>query len=77
MSAKANLQMAEIDIKYAEIRAPYDGVVAEKRVWIGNFVRVGDAVITLVDDSNLEVEANVPQSRLSSIIPGRGSVFIW
>lgn len=70
LSAKANLQMAEIDIKYAEIRAPYDGVVAERHVSIGNFVRVGDAVITLVDDSNLEVEANVPQSRLSSIIPG-------
>ena len=69
-SAKANLQMAEIDLKYANIRAPYDGVVAARHVSLGNFVRVGDAVVTLVNDAALEVEANIPQSRLEGIVPG-------
>ena len=69
-SAKANLRMAEIDLNYANIRAPYDGVVAERHVSLGNFVRVGDAVVTLVNDSDLEVEVNVPQSRLKGIVLG-------
>ena len=69
-SAEANLRMAEIDLNYADIRAPYDGVVAKRHVSLGNFVRVGDAVVTLVNDSDLEVEANVPQSRLRGIVPG-------
>ncbi len=69
-SAKANLRMAEIDLNYSNIRAPYDGVVAERHISIGNFVRVGDPVVTLVNDSDLEVEANVPQSRLRGIEPG-------
>ena len=69
-SAKANLRMAEIDLNYANIRAPYDGVVAERHVSLGNFVRVGDAVVTLVNDADLEVEVNVPQSRLKGIVPG-------
>ena len=69
-SAKANLRMAEIDLNYANIRAPYSGVVAERHISLGNFVRVGDAVVTLVNDSDLEVEVNVPQSRLKGIVPG-------
>ncbi len=69
-SAKANLRLAEIDLYYANIRAPYDGVVAERHVSLGNFVRVGDAVVTLVNDADLEVEVNVPQSRLKGIVPG-------
>ena len=69
-SARANLRMAEIDLDYANIRAPYDGVVAERNVSLGNFVRVGDAVVTLVNDSDLEVEVNIPQSRLKGIVPG-------
>ena len=68
-SAKANLRLAEIDLYYANIRAPYDGVVAERHVSLGNFVRVGDAVVTLVNDADLEVEVNVPQSRLKGIVP--------
>lgn len=70
-SAEANLRMAEIDLAYAQIRAPYDGVVAERHVSLGNFVNIGDRIVTMVNDSALEVEADVPESRLSGIAPGR------
>ncbi|MBL22562.1 MAG: hypothetical protein CMM48_01545 [Rhodospirillaceae bacterium] len=70
-SAEANLRMAEIDLGYATVRAPYDGVVAERHVSLGNFVRIGDSIVTMVNDSALEVEADVPQSRLAGILPGR------
>jgi RND family efflux transporter MFP subunit len=71
-SAEANLRMAEIDLAYAEIKAPYDGVVVERHVSLGNFVNIGNQVVTLLDDRSLEVEADIPQSRLGGVSPGRG-----
>lgn len=70
-SAEANLRMAEIDFAYAEVRAPYGGVVAERHVSLGNFVRIGDPIVTMLNDSALEVEADVPEARLAGVTPGR------
>ena len=70
-SAKANLRMAEIDLAYAAIRAPYSGVISERHVSLGNFVDVGDRIVTMVNDLSLEVEADIPESRLAGIMPGR------
>jgi len=70
-SAEANLRMAEIDLAYAAIRAPYGGVIAERHVSLGNFVNVGDRIVTMVNDLSLEVEADIPESRLAGITPGR------
>jgi RND family efflux transporter MFP subunit len=70
-SAEANLRMAEIDLDYANIRAPYDAVVAERHAVVGNFLKIGDQVMTLVNDKSLEVEADVPETRLSGIKAGR------
>lgn len=70
-SAEANLRMAEIDLAYASIRAPYGGVIAERHVSLGNFVDVGDRIVTMVNDLSLEVEADIPESKLAGITPGR------
>ena len=41
----------------------------------GGYVRAGDPVATLVDDRNLELEADVPAQRLAALHPGREIVF--
>lgn len=68
---KANLHLAEIDVYNAEIRAPYDAVVVQRHVAAGNFVDVGDKVVTLINDKVLEIEADVPSDRLSGLQTGR------
>lgn len=42
--AKADLEQARVDLANTEIRAPFDGFLAERTVEIGDFVRPGETV---------------------------------
>ena len=68
--ARASRDMARLDIKDAQIRAPFDGVVINRKVSAGAFVGAGAAIATLLDDSTMEVEADIPSDRLSGIAEG-------
>ena len=61
--AKANLTMGQIALEDAKIIAPYQGVVVKRHTISGNYVRVGDPIITLLNDTDLEIEADVPSIR--------------
>jgi RND family efflux transporter MFP subunit len=68
--AKAQLDLAEIALADAVITAPYDGVVTVKHVSAGSYVRNGDPVVTMLNVSELEVEADVPATRTGGLQPG-------
>lgn len=68
--ARAELRLAEVDLAYGEVRAPYDGVVAERHVDVGGFVSMGAPAVTLVGDKALEVEAEAPSDRMGGVRPG-------
>ncbi|CAN0415617.1 unnamed protein product, partial [Discosporangium mesarthrocarpum] len=69
--AQAELDQAAIDLYNGGIRAPYDGVVSEKHTEIGSYVNVGNPVVTLISDTEIEVEAEVPSDRIAGLTPGR------
>lgn len=68
--ATANLNVADIDLNNTSVRAPYDGVVSAVHTEIGTHLSTGASVISLVDDANMEVEADVPAARVAGLIPG-------
>ncbi|MFQ5984875.1 MAG: efflux RND transporter periplasmic adaptor subunit [Alphaproteobacteria bacterium] len=68
--AQANLRLAQDDLAHAEIRAPYDAVVTLRHTEAGAYLDVGDPVVTLVNDRDLEIEAEVPFDRLAPLRPG-------
>ena len=67
---RANLKLKEIALYNAAIRAPYGGVVTERRTEAGSFLKAGDPVIALIDDLSLEIEADVPSMRTAALVPG-------
>ena len=69
--ARANLKLASIDLYNAEVRAPYKGVVVQRHAVAGAHLAVGDPVVTLVNDREMEVEADVPAERLVGVSVGR------
>ena len=69
--AEAELDQAAIDLYNGSIRAPYSGVVSEKHTEIGSYVNVGNPVVTLISDTEIEVEAEVPSDRIAGLSPGR------
>ncbi|MBO6782057.1 MAG: efflux RND transporter periplasmic adaptor subunit [Alphaproteobacteria bacterium] len=70
VQAETQLQQAERDLADAEIRAPFAGVVSETHTEVGAYLSVGSPVVTIINDTNLDIEADVPTSRLSGLTPG-------
>ncbi|GAB4358386.1 MAG: efflux RND transporter periplasmic adaptor subunit [Kiloniellaceae bacterium] len=69
-SARARLRLAEINLDYTQIKAPYDGVIARRMSEAGAYVSEGDALVNMIADHSLEVEADVPSNRLPGLVPG-------
>lgn len=69
-AAQAQLNLAEIALADATVRAPYDGVVTVRHLSAGAYVSVGDPVVSLLNDAEIEIEADVPADRLAALPPG-------
>ncbi|MEK9724139.1 MAG: efflux RND transporter periplasmic adaptor subunit, partial [Rhodospirillaceae bacterium] len=67
--ANASLRLAGISLHDAEVRAPYAGVVTKRHAEVGAYVGIGAPVVTIVDDKNMEIEADVPASRTGGLTP--------
>ncbi len=67
---RAKLQLSARDLEDAVIRAPFAGVVSQRQVSAGGYIRTGEPVITLIDDGQLEIEADVPSERVAGLSPG-------
>ena len=76
-AAGAAAKLAAVDLDRAEVRAPFAGVVTARRVERGGHVEEGAAVISLLDDTSFEVEADVPLDRLSGLAPGAATALAW
>lgn len=70
LRAKANLKLARDDLALARVRASFDGVVTLRHTEAGAYLEVGDEVVTLVNDRDLEVEADVPYNRIAGLDAG-------
>ncbi len=68
--ARASLQLAEIALADTLIRAPYPGVVTDKHTVEGAYLRQGDPVVTMINDLDLEIEADVPANRVGGLEEG-------
>jgi RND family efflux transporter MFP subunit len=58
---EARQQMMAKSVSDGLVRAPFDGVVAEKMVAPGEWVAPGKALFTLVDDDPLKVELSISE----------------
>ena len=69
--ARAEQNLAQIALDNTQVRAPYDGVISQRHVDTGVYLRVGDAVVTLIDNANLEIEVAVPSVRIKALTAGK------
>ncbi|NBB82564.1 MAG: efflux RND transporter periplasmic adaptor subunit [Alphaproteobacteria bacterium] len=68
--AEVALRLAEADLADATIIAPFDGAVGDRSAHVGEYLRIGSPIVTLINDTDLEVEAAVPTDRVSALAPG-------
>lgn len=67
-SAQSEVDHAQLDLDRTEIRAPFDAIVVDEAVDIGQHVRMGDPVASLVGTDAFWITASVPTSRLGAIL---------
>ncbi|HSN17332.1 MAG TPA: efflux RND transporter periplasmic adaptor subunit [Gammaproteobacteria bacterium] len=74
-TAKAALQMAQAAVGYADIRAPFAGVVVDKLVDPGDLATPGRPLLVLEDETTLEVQSYVPDELYAALHVGEAIPF--
>jgi membrane fusion protein (multidrug efflux system) len=70
--AKAAMETAELNLSYTKIYAPFDGVVSERQVHVGDYVTVGSNIVTLVPLPKIYVVANFKETQLMNMRADQG-----
>ena len=60
LTAKANIADAQLNLSKTSIEAPFNGVLAQRHANIGEFIRVGDPLVRLVNTANKDVVLPTP-----------------
>ena len=69
-SAEAQVQVARNALADADVVAPLSGIVARRHVQTGEKVAVESPIVTIVDLTDLEVQALVPALDVPELVPG-------
>lgn len=68
--ARVALRRAETALERTDVKAPFNGRIAQREIEVGEFVNPGMAVARLVNIDELEVTARATDSLLSSVRTG-------
>ena len=69
-AARAGLRLAEIALDNIRLRAPFDGIVADRYVELGDFVDVGDPIAEILDLDPLRIVVQVAERYLGRVEVG-------
>jgi membrane fusion protein (multidrug efflux system) len=72
--AQAALDRAELNLSYAEIRAPENGIVTKvDQLQVGDYVTAGTQLFSLMSTDRVWVEANFKETELTHMRPGQAA----
>jgi membrane fusion protein (multidrug efflux system) len=69
--ARSDLQTAQLDLGYTEIRSPIDGYVSNRAAQVGAYVKQGAYLVSVIPAAGLWVDANFKEDQLARIRPGQ------
>ena len=69
-NARAANRLANLELSYANVKAPISGVIAQRSIKPGNFVQINTPIFRIVDNSRLEATLNVPERELEVLKAG-------
>jgi len=74
LEAQAALDNANLQLSYASIRAPSDGVVTKvEQLQVGDYINVATPVFSLISDEDVWVEANFKEDQLTYMRAGQSA----
>lgn len=70
-NAQASVTLAKLDLEHTQIKAPTDGIIGNRGVQLGQLVRPGVALASLVQTGKIWVEANFKETQLQHMRLGQ------
>ncbi|MGD9537279.1 MAG: HlyD family secretion protein [Alphaproteobacteria bacterium] len=70
-AAKAEHELAKLDLEHTEIRAPVAGIIGNRSVHAGEYVRPGVALMSVVPLEAVWVEANFKETQIEGMRHGQ------
>ena len=70
---RAQLSVAQHQLKDTSLRAPYDGIVTAQLVENHEMIRAGQIVMRMHDISTLEISTNIPENDIGQLLLQKGS----
>jgi membrane fusion protein (multidrug efflux system) len=65
------VERAARDLSFTDIRAPFDGVVGNKAIEVGQYVQPGTRLLAIVPLDKVYVDANFKETQIADIKPGQ------
>lgn len=75
-SAAAKVELAKVQLSYAQIPSPIAGVVTDRPLFEGEMASAGMPLMTIMDVSHVIARTNVPNSQLKSIKVGNAATIL-
>ena len=71
MRARAQLEQARLNLQYATIVAPVNGVVTNRTVEVGHNVQIGQELMRIINLDDIWVTANFKETQLKTMKVGQ------
>ena len=71
IQAKAERDLAQLNVGYTELKAPVDGVIGNRRARVGAYAQAGSQLLSVVPTRGLWVDANFKEDQLAHMVPGQ------
>jgi HlyD family secretion protein len=69
--AKAAFEQSDIQLQYARLLAPYNGIITSRNVEPGEVVSPGREVLTMADLSTVDLKIFVDETEIGKVKPGQ------
>ncbi len=69
--AKTGLTLSELALEDTQIRSPIKGIVGNRSLQEGKFVKAGSGILAIVPVDNVWLEANYKETQLTNVTPGQ------
>jgi len=74
-AARSRVATAQQQLRRTEVRAPFDGVVSERKASVGDTAQVGKELVKVIGPSSMRFEGQVSADRMHEIKVGQGVSF--
>jgi RND family efflux transporter MFP subunit len=75
LAQKVRVKMGRKAVEDTVVRAPYAGLIAERHVSVGRFMKKGDRIATLVRIDPLRIELTIPEGAVAAVRTGQKVAF--